>query len=43
MMGPNKTLERTAASRLVFDMAGFMNISGESLSALSAAVAQLGR
>lgn len=40
---PNQALERTAASRLVFDVDGFMNAIRESLSALSAAVAQLGR
>jgi len=40
---PNKALERTAAERLGFDMAGFMNIIGHSVSPFPAAVAQLGR
>ncbi len=40
---PNKALERTAAERLGFDMAGFMNIIRHGLSAFPAAVAQLGR
>ena len=39
----NKTLERTAAERLGFDIARFMNIVRHSLSPFPAAVAQLGR
>ncbi len=39
----NKAVERTAAERLGFDAVGFMNTIGEGLSALTAAVAQLGR
>ena len=38
-----QALERTAAERLGFDMAGFMNIIGHSVSPFPAAVAQLGR
>ena len=40
---PNQALERTAAERLGFDMVGFIDIIRHSLSALPAAVAQLGR
>ncbi len=40
---PNKALERTAAERLGFDMAGFMNIIRHGLSPFPAAVAQLDR
>ena len=40
---PNQRVERTAAERLAFDTAGFMNIIGHSLGALSAAVAHSGR
>ncbi len=40
---PNQRVERTAAERLGFYMAGFMNIIRHSLSARSAAVAHSGR
>jgi hypothetical protein len=40
---PNKRVERTAAERLGFDMAGFLNIIRHGLSTLPAAVAHSDR
>ena len=41
MISPKHRVERTAAERLGFDMVGFIDIIRHSLSALTAAVAQL--